>query len=101
MKQWMNKDVLKQRAQTVWIKAQAQWVVWQPKLLPHWLKFKAFNEKLFALSDHSSLRKSRIMLRVTAVLLGLLFHNLSAGPHLQDQISQLIRLTTHLRYSPN
>ena len=73
MKSWMNKDALKQRGQAVWIKAQAQWVVWQPKLLPHWLKFKAFNEKLFALSDHSSLRSSRIMLRVTAVLLGVLF----------------------------
>ena len=73
MKQWMNKDALKQRGQATWAWMQARWLIWQPKLLPHWLKFKAFNEKLFALSDHSSLRSSRIMLRVTAVLLGVLF----------------------------
>ena len=73
MKQWMNKDALKQRGQATWAWMQARWLIWQPKLLPHWLKFKAFNEKVFALSDHSSLRKSRIMLRVTAVLLGVLF----------------------------
>lgn len=63
----------KQRGLEAYAWAQARWVVWQPKVEPHWLRFKAFNEKLFALSDHSSLRTSRIMLRVTAVLFGVLF----------------------------
>ena len=75
--QWMNKDAFKARAQAAWSKAQAvaqgRWVVWQPKLAPYWIRFRLFNEKLFALSDHSSLRTSRIMLRVTAVLFGVLF----------------------------
>ena len=73
MKRWMNKDVFQQRVQVIWMKAQERWTDLQPKVEPHWIKFKAFNEKLFALSDHSSLRTSRIMLRVTAVLLGVLF----------------------------
>ena len=73
MKPRMTKESLKQQGQDAWLKLQARWAVWQPKLEPHWFKFKAFNEKLFALSDHSSLRTSRIMLRVTAVLLGVLF----------------------------
>ena len=63
----------KQQGLEAWSWAQAHWVVWQPKVEPYWLRFKAFNEKLFALSDHSSLRTSRIMLRVTAVLFGVLF----------------------------
>lgn len=63
----------KQRGLEAYAWARARWMVWQPKVEPHWLRFKAFNEKLFALSDHSSLRTSRIMLRVTAVLFGVLF----------------------------
>ena len=73
MKPRMMKESLKQQGKTTWLKFQERWSVWQPKLAPYWHKFKAFNEKLFALSDHSSLRTSRIMLRVTAVLLGVLF----------------------------
>lgn len=49
------------------------WAKWQPKLEPYWFRFKLFNDRLFALSDHSSLRTSRIMLRVTAVLFLTLF----------------------------
>lgn len=49
------------------------WAKWQPKLEPYWSRFKLFNDRLFALSDHTSLRTSRIMLRVTAVLFLTLF----------------------------
>lgn len=73
MKWPMNRDDLKGKAQELWVQAQGRWAVWQPKLQPYWLRFKQFNEKLFALSDHSILRSSRIMLRVTAVLFGVLF----------------------------
>lgn len=67
------KAELKQQALVPWALVTSCWAMWQPNLEPYWFKFKAFNEKLFALSDHSSLRTPRIVLRVTAVLLGVLF----------------------------
>lgn len=63
----------KTRLEAVWTYLLARWVIVQPKLEPHWLRFKAFNEKVFALSDHSSLRGSRILLRVLLVTLATLF----------------------------
>jgi membrane fusion protein, adhesin transport system len=65
-------------AQNAWLQTSVEsikthWAVWQPKLQPYWDRFKAFNDRLFALSDHSSLRGARIMLRVTSVLFGVLF----------------------------
>lgn len=55
------------------IKIKARWLMWQPKITPYWLRFQRFNDQLFALSDHTSLRASRIMLRVTAALFITLF----------------------------
>jgi len=47
---------------------QCQWNALKPKLLPLWIRFKSASERLFALTDHSTLRQSRILLRVIAAL---------------------------------
>ena len=59
-------EKIQPRLENIWIKA-------QPKLLPLWLKFKNAVEKLFALSDHSSMRTPRIVLRLTMGLFAVLF----------------------------
>lgn len=73
MKWPINQEDIKKHLDALRLLLQARWVVWQPKVEPYWLRFKGFNEKLFALSDHSSLRSSRILLRVILVLMGVLF----------------------------
>lgn len=50
-----------------------QWAILLPKLMPVWQRFKGGTERLFALTDHSSLRQSRILLRVVAVLFSVVF----------------------------
>lgn len=67
------RNFLKRSGRVVLPRLNTFWVFCQPRLQPYWLRFKSFNEKLFALSDHSSLRASRIMLRVTGVLFAVLF----------------------------
>lgn len=42
-------------------------------LMPYWLRFKGFNDRLFALSDHSSLRTPRILLRMILILFIVVF----------------------------
>jgi adhesin transport system membrane fusion protein len=49
-------------------KVKALWQAVQPKLQPHWNRFKVAVEKLFALSDHSAMRTPRVVLRLTIVL---------------------------------
>jgi adhesin transport system membrane fusion protein len=73
MKQSMNENKNQARLEKARAYLVASWVVLQPKVEPHWVRFKAFNEKVFALSDHSSLRGSRILLRVLLVMMGTLF----------------------------
>ncbi len=40
---------------------------------PVWVKFKSLNHRLFELSDHPNLRSSRVILRLVAIFLGVLF----------------------------
>lgn len=73
MKKRINRGVLIKFTQDIWVRILMWWSLCRPRVAPYWLRFKAFSEKLFALSDHSGLRGPRVMLRVTAVMLALLF----------------------------
>lgn len=67
------KASLKARAEALVPVVQDKWVIWQPKLQPHWDKFRDGVENLFALSDHSAMRAPRIVLRLTMGLFVVLF----------------------------
>lgn len=67
------KDQLSAKVAQAVPKVQAQWQVLQPKLEPHWNRFKVAVEKLFALSDHSAMRAPRIVMRLTMALFLVLF----------------------------
>lgn len=73
MKPYLNKAWWQSQIAKGMASLQTYWGIWQPKLEPHWNKFKASVEKLFALSDHSSMRAPRIVLRVTMALFVVLF----------------------------
>lgn len=62
-----------------------------PKIEPYWDRFEAFVDRLFALGDHSSVRGSRIVLRLTLALFGVLFlwaafFNIDQVIHAQGQV---------------
>lgn len=67
------KSAAKARLEAMVPVVQAKWAIWQPKLQPHWDKFRDGVEKLFALSDHSAMRAPRIVLRLTIALFVVLF----------------------------
>lgn len=46
-----------------WLKLQPIWIKYQPICQKYWLKFESAVEKLFALTDSSSIRTPRILLR--------------------------------------
>lgn len=50
-----------------------RWTSLQPRLIPHWNRFKRVSERLLALNDHTSLRHSRIMLRSMGVFFVVFF----------------------------
>jgi adhesin transport system membrane fusion protein len=53
--------------------SQKTWLKLQPSALKVWLQFEATADKLFALSDHSAIRKPRIFLRVSIFILLIFF----------------------------
>ena len=67
------KGRLVRMAKSCWITLQPIINRYQPIFEKYWGKFEALIERVFALSDHSSLRTPRIMLRVCVFMLAIFF----------------------------
>lgn len=66
-------NTVKAKIKSAVVSMHARWIILQPKLQPYWDRFKSLVEKLFALTDHTAMRGSRIVLRVCIAMFLVLF----------------------------